>query len=210
MQGRLAVAVRPPKRYFLILQLWIFLWSEYDGSALTCFQFHFLRELDVADGSEKGSADGLLRSSVMLKRLASPVSDLDRNRHRRKPVRYLALNQRVAQSHSFGLLDPHIVPYSNITSSYGRHPVPAHGGMECRVVSTKLASVEIRTLGVLFLHGGVMCRFDDVHGNDIILTFDQVRDVETGSLEGTSDVACIFSIDIDISFPIYSVEGQNQ
>ena len=63
--------------------------------------------------------------------------------------------------------------------------------MERRVISTKLTSIEVRTLCVLFLDSGKVGWFYDVHGYDIVLVLNQIRDVETCALERSRNVSDI-------------------
>ena len=102
----------------------------------------------------------------------------------------------------------HIIPDTDVTSAHCRNPVPTDSGMERRIIRTKDTTVEVRTLFVLFLDCADMVILYNLNSNNILASNNSVSYIKLATHECTFDSANLFSVKINISLPVDTVEVQ--
>ena len=100
----------------------------------------------------------------------------------------------------------HILPYSDVSVSDSRNPVPSFRAEECRTIETEGSSVLSTSCGrgLLMRNAGV-CRRIYVYREAVFLAC-QFSDVETAADECSGNIADLAAIEPDVCLIIYAVE----
>ena len=100
----------------------------------------------------------------------------------------------------------YVLPYSYVSVSYARNPVPSLRAEECRTIETEGSSVLSTTCGRgLLVRNTRICRRIYVYRQTVFLSC-QFCDVETAADECSCDIADLSAVQPDVRLVIDAVE----
>ena len=120
------------------------------------------------------------------------------------------LHERVLNGDLAGSSQIDIVVDTDVASADGRNPVPADGGMECRIVGSQDTSVEVGVLFIFFLHRTDVCVLYNLYGQYVLAGNDVLGYIVHAADKGTFHQTKLGTVQVDVGFPVDTVEVQEQ